>query len=52
MNYYEGKVYRQAFLNPTGRVCEAKDILRGISLLWMAAMVLGATLLILAMVAH
>jgi len=52
MNHYEGKPYRQAFLNSSGRVCEAGDILRGISLLWMAAVVAGVTLLFLALVVH
>jgi adenosylcobinamide-phosphate synthase len=52
INYYGGKVYRQTLLNPSGRVCEAKDILRGISFLWMAAMVSGVILLVLALVVH
>ncbi|HTA75816.1 MAG TPA: adenosylcobinamide-phosphate synthase CbiB [bacterium] len=45
VNYYGGKTYRQAFLNPTGRACEARDILRGVSLLWVSA--LGVLLMLL-----
>jgi adenosylcobinamide-phosphate synthase len=52
MNYYEGKAYRQAFLNPKGRVCEVGDILRGVSFLWMTAGIVWSTLLILAWVVH
>lgn len=50
MNYYGGKAYRQAFLNPSGRVCAAGDIFRGVSFLWMTALVAGVALLVLALV--
>jgi adenosylcobinamide-phosphate synthase len=45
VNQYEGKVYRQAFLNASGRPCEVKDIPLAQSLLWVSAiLVLGSLL--------
>jgi adenosylcobinamide-phosphate synthase len=46
-NSYEGKNYRQAFLNLSGRLCEAKDILRAVSLLWVASVLVFLALLAL-----
>ncbi|HTA75565.1 MAG TPA: cobalamin biosynthesis protein, partial [bacterium] len=37
INRYDGKIYKQAYLNSAGRPCEEKDILKAISLLWTSA---------------
>ncbi len=52
MNRYGGNAYRQAFLNASGRPCEPEDILRGVSFLWMVAIISGGILLLLALVVH
>ncbi|HXL73651.1 MAG TPA: adenosylcobinamide-phosphate synthase CbiB, partial [bacterium] len=44
-NRYEGKVYPQAFLNASGRLCEERDILKAVSLLWFGAVVVFLFLL-------
>jgi adenosylcobinamide-phosphate synthase len=47
INRYDGKIYKQAFLNPAGRPCEEKDILKATSLLWVSAV--GVFLVLLAL---
>ncbi len=44
-NRYDGKIYKQVFLNQTGRPCEENDILRAVSLLWVSAMLVLLVLL-------
>jgi adenosylcobinamide-phosphate synthase len=39
INFYEGKAYRQAVLNASGRVCALGDISRAVGLLWAGAFV-------------
>jgi adenosylcobinamide-phosphate synthase len=46
VNFYEGKVYRQAFLNASGKICSVRDISRGVRLLWMGAAVVMAGLIL------
>ncbi len=47
-NFYGGKVYRSAFLNPSGKICGAGDISKAIRLLWMGALVVMLGLILTA----
>jgi len=44
-NRYEGKLYQQAFLNASGRLCAERDIQKAVSLLWFGAVIVFLFLL-------